>query len=142
MKKSDETKVPQDSAASHQEATDNLIPVSDDAAASTSYSMLERRMKQHYGAFYKELYFNPETRVLDAKVQELISVACSMVAKCEGCLDGHIKKALALGATKEEMSETISIAIAISAASMVDMSDHAAARLGLNHFPSRPSKRT
>jgi len=141
MKKSDETQVPQDSGASHQEATDNLIPVSD-GATSTSYSMLERRMKQHYGAFYKELYFNPETRVLDPKVQELISVACSMVAKCEGCLDGHIKKALALGATKEEMSETIAIAIAISAASMVDMSDHAAARLGLNHFPSRPPKRT
>ena len=141
MKKGDETKVPQDSGASHQEATDNLIPVSD-GATSTSYSMLEPRMKQHYGAFYKELYFNPETRVLDPKVQELISVACSMVAKCEGCLDGHIKKALALGATKEEMSETISIAIAIQAASMVDMSDHAAARLGLNHFPSRPPKRS
>jgi AhpD family alkylhydroperoxidase len=141
MKKSDEAKVPQDSGASHKEATDDLIPVSD-GASSTSYSMLEPRMKQHYGAFYKELYFNPETRVLDPKVQELISVACSMVAKCEGCLDGHIKKALALGATKEEMSETISIAIAIQAASMVDMSDHAAARLGLNHFPSRPSKRT
>ena len=141
MKKGDETKVPRDSGASHQEATDNLIPVSD-GATSTSYSMLEPRMKQHYGAFYKELYFNPETRVLDPKVQELISVACSMVAKCEGCLDGHIKKALALGATKEEMSETIAIAIAISAASMVDMSDHAAARLGLNHFPSRPPKRS
>jgi AhpD family alkylhydroperoxidase len=141
MKKGDETKVPQDSGASRQEATDNLIPVSD-GATSTSYSMLEPRMKQHYGAFYKELYFNPETRVLDPKVQELISVACSMVAKCEGCLDGHIKKAQALGATKEEMSETIAIAIAISAASMVDMSDHAAARLGLNHFPSRPPKRS
>jgi AhpD family alkylhydroperoxidase len=141
MKKGDEIKVPQDSNASHKEATDHLIPVSDGASSSTSYSMLEPRMKQHYGAFYKELYFNPETRVLDPKVQELISVACSMVAKCQGCLDGHIKKALALGATKEEMSETIAIAIAISAASMVDMSDHAAARLGLNHFPSRPPRR-
>ena len=139
MKKSDEMKLPQ-SAGDSQEGTDTLIPVSQ-GAASTSYSMLEPRMKQHYGAFYKELYFNPETRVLDPKIQELISVACSMVAKCEGCLDGHIKKALALGATKEEMSETISIAIAISAASMVDMSDHTAERLGLNHFPLKPSKR-
>jgi len=39
------------------------------------------------------------------------------------------------------MSETISIAIAISAASMVDISDHAAARLGLNHFPLKSSKK-
>ena len=139
MNKGEETKSPQSSDASQQEGPDNLIPVSQ-GAASTSYSMLEPRMKRLYGAFYKELYFNPETRVLDPKVQELISVACSMIARCEGCLDGHIKKALALGATKEEMSETISIAIAISAASMVDLSDHAAERLGLSHFPMKSSK--
>jgi AhpD family alkylhydroperoxidase len=140
MKHSDEAKPPRDSDASRTNPTEDPIPVSD-GAESTSYSMLEPRMKQHYGAFYKELYFNPEHRVLDAKVQELISVACSMVAKCEGCLDGHIKKALALGATKEELSETISIAIAINAAAMVDMSDHAAARLGLSHFPLKASKK-
>jgi AhpD family alkylhydroperoxidase len=118
--------------------TDDLIPMASES--STSYSMLEPRLKKRYGAFYKELYYTPEHRVLDPKVQELISVACSVVAKCEGCIDGHIKKALALGATKEEMSETISIAIAINAASMVDFSDQAAVRLGLNYFPNKPSK--
>jgi AhpD family alkylhydroperoxidase len=138
--KNNEPESPQESGPSHRSAAEDFIPVSN-GATSTSYSMLEPRMKQHYGAFYKELYYNPERRVLDAKVQELISVACSMVAKCEGCLDGHIKKALALGATKEEMSETISIAIAISAAAMVDMTDHAAARLGLNHFPLKSFKK-
>ena len=101
----------------------------------TSYSMLEPRMKKVYGAFYKELYFTPERRVLDPKTQELISIAASIVAKCEGCIDGHIKKALSLGATKEELSETICIAVAINAAAMVDLTDRSAARLGLNHFP-------
>jgi len=139
MKKGEEVKLPNSSDAQKEEG-DTLIPVSQGNAA-TSYSMLEPRMKRLYGAFYKELYFNPETRVLDPKVQELISVACSMVAKCEGCLDGHIKKALALGATREEISETISIAIAINAASMVDISDHSAERLGLNHFPLKSPKR-
>ena len=114
------------------------IPVAGDAGAS-SYSMLEPRMKKVYGAYYKELYYTPERRVLDPKVQELISIAASLVAKCEGCLDGHMKKALALGATKEEISETICIAAAINAASMIDLSDRAAARLGLNHFPTHPS---
>lgn len=117
--------------------TDGLIPV----AASEppdSYSMLEPRMKKVYGAYYKELYYTPERRVLDAKVQELISIAASLVAKCDGCLDGHMKKALDLGATKEEISETICIAAAINAAAMIDLSDHSAARLGLNHFPSKP----
>jgi AhpD family alkylhydroperoxidase len=98
--------------------------------------MLEPRMKKVYGAYYKELYFNDATRVLDPKIQELISIAASLVAKCEGCLDGHMKKALELGATKEEISETICIAAAINAASMIDMSDRTAARLGLNHFPT------
>ncbi|MCA1630690.1 MAG: hypothetical protein LC774_10185 [Acidobacteria bacterium] len=50
------------------------IPVAGDAAAS-SYSMLEPRMKKVYGAYYKELYYTPERRVLDPKVQELISIA-------------------------------------------------------------------
>lgn len=114
------------------------IPVAGDAAAS-SYSMLEPRMKKVYGAYYKELYYTPERRVLDPKVQELISIAASLVANCEGCLDGHMKKALSLGATKEEISETICIAAAINAASMIDLSDRTAARLGLNHFPTHPS---
>ena len=67
---------------------DNPIPTNSPAPTS-SYSMLEPRMKKVYGAFYKELYFTPERRVLDSKTQELISIAASLVAKCEGCIDGH-----------------------------------------------------
>ena len=117
-----------------------LIPVAEDEATN-SYSMLEPRMKKVYGAYYKELYYTPERRILDPKVQELISIAASLVAKCEGCIDGHMKKALALGATREEISETISIAAAINAAAMIDLSDRTAARLGLNHFPSKPTEK-
>ena len=57
-----------------------LIPTAGQAQTS-SYSMLEPRMKKVYGAYYKELYYTPERRVLDAKVQELISIAASLVAK-------------------------------------------------------------
>ena len=117
-----------------------LIPTAGEAQTS-SYSMLEPRMKRVYGAYYKELYYNDQTRVLDPKVQELISIAASLVAKCDGCIDGHMKKALAFGATKEEISETICIAAAINAAAMIDLSDRTAARLGLNHFPTHPSRK-
>lgn len=112
-----------------------LIPTANGEPVN-SYSMLEPRMKKVYGAYYKELYYTPERRVLDPKIQELVSIAASLVAKCEGCIDGHIKKALELGATKEEISETICIAAAINAASIIDLTDRSAARLGLNHFPS------
>ncbi|MDQ1557953.1 MAG: hypothetical protein QOD32_1013 [Pyrinomonadaceae bacterium] len=119
---------------------EQLIPVAQDEATN-SYSMLEPRMKKVYGAYYKELYYTPERRILDPKVQELISIAASLVAKCDGCIDGHMKKALALGVTKEEISETICIAAAINAAAMIDLSDRTAARLGLNHFPSKPGEK-
>ncbi len=105
-----------------------------------SYSMIEPRMRQIYAQFYKETYFS-EQKVLDTKVQELIALACSLVARCQGCIEGHIKKALQAGATKEEISEAIAIAIGINAASIVDLTDAAAASLGLNHFPVKPGKR-
>jgi AhpD family alkylhydroperoxidase len=124
-----------EAAAAEHVSTEAVIPVAT-GEPTNSYSMLEPRMKKVYGAYYKELYYTPERRVLDPKVQELISLAASLVAKCDGCIDGHMKKALALGATKEEISETICIAAAINAAAMIDLSDQTAARLGLNHFPA------
>ena len=129
-----------DAARAEHVSTEQPIPMASDEPTE-SYSMLEPRMKKVYGAYYKELYYTPERRVLDPKVQELISLAASLVAKCEGCIDGHMKKALSLGATKEEISETICIAAAINAAAVVDHSDRTAARLGLSHFPTpRPRK--
>ncbi len=118
------------------ETTQDGIPVTDSRATNKSYSMLEPRMRKVYGAYYKELYYTPERRVLDPKIQELISIAASLVAKCQGCIDGHITKALSLGATREEISEAICIAAAINAASVIDQTDKAAERLGLNHFPA------
>ncbi len=117
------------------EETEEGFPLNGAGAPATSYSMFEPRMKRAYRVLYKEIYFTPERRVLDPKVQELISIAASMVAKCEGCLDGHIKKALKLGVTKEEISDAMSIAVAVNGAAMIDESDRAAARLGLNLFP-------
>ena len=105
-----------------------------------SYSMIEPRLKDIYAQFYKETYFT-DRKALDTKTQELIALACSLVAKCDGCVDGHIQKALKSGATKEEISEAIVIAIGINAAAIVDMTDKAAARIGLNHFPAKPSRK-
>ena len=100
-----------------------------------SYSMLERKMRRIYGEFYREVYFS-ETKHLDTKTQELISIAAALVAKCQGCIEGHIKKAASSGATREEISEAISIALAINAAAIIDLTDIAAGNLGVNHFPS------
>jgi AhpD family alkylhydroperoxidase len=95
-------------------------------------SMIEPRLRNVYMMFYKESYFTPSA--LDLKTKELIAIGCSLVAKCEGCLEGHIKKALEVGATKEEISDAMVVAIGIGAASVMDMSDKAAIALDLHHF--------
>lgn len=100
-----------------------------------SYSMFAPRIKRAYRRMYKEIYFTPEQSVLDPKVHELISIAAAMVAQCDGCLDGHVTKAIKLGVSKEEISEAMSIAVAVNGAAMIDESDRVANRLGLNHFP-------
>lgn len=98
----------------------------------TSMSMIEPRFRNIYKTFYKETYFTPTN--LDLKTKELIAIGVSLAAKCEGCLQGHIKKALEIGVTKAEISDAIVIAVGIAAAGMVDMSDHAAIKLDLHHF--------
>jgi AhpD family alkylhydroperoxidase len=101
-----------------------------------SYSMMEPKMRRIYGEFYREIYFS-EVKHLDTKTQELISIAASLVAKCQGCIEGHLKKALEAGATEEEISETICIAAAINAAAIIDLTDIAAGNMNINHFPSQ-----
>ena len=131
-----------------QPSTDNNgvhIPGIDDvpgqgrSEAPASYSMIQPRMRNIYAQFYKETYFS-ENKALDSKTQELIALAASLVARCQGCIEGHIQKALKHGATKEEISEAIVIAVGINAASIVDLTDNAAQKLELNHFPAKPSR--
>ena len=97
-----------------------------------SMSMIEPRLRNIYLQFYKESYFVPST--LDLKTKELVAIAASAIAKCEGCLEGHIKKALEIGITKNEISDAIVIAVGIAAAGVVDMTDKAAIKLDLHHF--------
>ena len=104
-----------------------------------SYSMIEPRMRDIYAKFYKETYFS-ENKVLDSKTQELIALACSLIARCQGCIEGHVQKALKHGASKEEISEAIVIAIGVNAASIVDLTDNTATKLNVNHFPAKPSR--
>lgn len=98
-----------------------------------SYSMVDPRMMRIYLDFYRETY-STKHATLDRRTQELIAIAASLVAKCQGCLEGHIKKALKEGATKDEIAESIAIAMGVNAAAVVDLTDIAAARLDLEHF--------
>ena len=96
-----------------------------------SYSMVEARMRKIYFRFYKETYKSTD---IDRKTKELIAIAASLGFNCQGCLEGHLKKALEFGATWQEISETISITMGVAAAGVVDQTDILAEKLELNHF--------
>lgn len=98
---------------------------------SHSYTMVDPRFREIYFQFYKETY---RPSVLDRKTKELVAIAASLAAKCQGCLEGHIKKAMKFGATREEISESIAIAIGVNAAAIVDLTDIAAESMRLKLF--------
>ena len=52
---------------------------------------------------------------LDAKTRELISLAVAVTTRCDGCIAAHVEAALALGTTREELSEALGVAIAMNA---------------------------
>lgn len=96
-----------------------------------SYTMVEDRMRKIYFKFYKETYKHSN---IDRKTKELISIAASLGFNCAGCLQGHLEKAIQFGATKEEISEAICIAMGVAAASVVDQTDIVAEKLRIEHF--------
>lgn len=96
-----------------------------------SYTMVEDRMKRIYFTFYQETY---KSSKIDRKTKELIAIAASLACKCQGCLEGHIKKALKYGATPEEISESICITMGVAAAGVVDVTDIAAANMKMMLF--------
>lgn len=62
---------------------------------------------------------NAKTGHLDAKTRELISLAVAVTTHCDGCIVVHADAALKAGATKEEISEALGVAVAMSAGAAV-----------------------
>ena len=52
-----------------------------------------------------------QTKALDEKTKEMIALALGVASHCDGCLGYHTKALARLGATKEEVAETLGMAI-------------------------------
>ncbi len=48
---------------------------------------------------------------LSTKIKELITLAISVTARCEGCIAVHVRAALRAGATRQEIVEAIGVAV-------------------------------
>ncbi len=49
--------------------------------------------------------------VLDKKTKELIALALGVAARCDGCLGFHTQTLVKLGATRQEIVETLGMAV-------------------------------
>jgi AhpD family alkylhydroperoxidase len=58
---------------------------------------------------------NAQTSKLGEKTRQLISLACAVTTRCDGCITVHTDLALKAGATKEEISEALGVAVAMNA---------------------------
>jgi AhpD family alkylhydroperoxidase len=58
---------------------------------------------------------NSKTGKLDEKTRQLISLAVAVTTHCDGCIVVHTEAALKAGATKEEISEALGVAVAMNA---------------------------
>jgi AhpD family alkylhydroperoxidase len=56
---------------------------------------------------------------LDVKTKELIAISCSVLMRCQFCIETHSQRAVAAGATKEEIAEAISVAMFIAAGTQI-----------------------
>jgi len=55
-----------------------------------------------------------EDGALSIRVKEMMALAISIVVGCEGCIAYHAHDAVAAGATRQELLETIGVALLMS----------------------------
>ncbi|WP_322515741.1 carboxymuconolactone decarboxylase family protein [Rhodopseudomonas palustris] len=56
-----------------------------------------------------------KANALDTKTKELIALAISVATRCDGCIGFHAEAAVRQGATREEIMETMGMAIYMGA---------------------------
>lgn len=56
-----------------------------------------------------------KTQRLDEKTRELISLACAVTTRCDGCISVHAEAAVKAGASEEEIAEALGVAINLNA---------------------------
>ena len=65
------------------------------------------------------------SKALDGKTKELIALGIAVAVRCDDCIAFHVKACVEQGATKEEVSETLGMAIYMGAGPSVMYASHA-----------------
>lgn len=89
---------------------------------SKSFQEITKHVATHMGKLRKDI---PETSqaftnlamaatqdgVLDKKTKELIALALAVGSRCDACIGFHVKALIRLGATREEVTETLGMCV-------------------------------
>ena len=65
------------------------------------------------------------SKALDTKTKELIALGIAVAVRCDDCIAFHAKAAAEQGATRDEVSETLGMAIYMGAGPSVMYASHA-----------------
>ncbi|MGA9599226.1 MAG: carboxymuconolactone decarboxylase family protein [Methylocystis sp.] len=76
---------------------------------------------------------------LDAKIKELMALAIPVSARCDDCIAFHIKAALDRGAARDEIMETLGVAIYMGGGPSVMYASHALAACSQFSAAAKPS---
>jgi len=63
---------------------------------------------QGFGALHEA---SIKAGALESKTKELIALGIAITVRCDGCISFHVHDAMQSGASKEEIAETVSVAI-------------------------------
>jgi AhpD family alkylhydroperoxidase len=69
-------------------------------------------------------------KALDAKTKELIALGIAVAVRCDDCIAFHVKAALDQGASEQEVTETLGMAIYMGAGPSVMYASHAMEAFG------------
>jgi AhpD family alkylhydroperoxidase len=75
---------------------------------------------------------------LDEKTKELIALAIAVVERCDECITIHVEEALKTGATKQELTEALGVAVLMGGGPAVMYATHALAALAELSTLTRP----
>ena len=80
-----------------------------------------------------------KSNALDTKTKELMAIAIGVATRCDDCIAFHTKAALEHGATREEIMETLALAIYMGAGPSVMYASHAVEAFAQNTAARAPA---
>ena len=83
------------------------------ASIALAIQMLSRRPDISISTLIRSASLYKNNDIMDEKTAELIAISSAVANRCEHCMSVHLDKAVSLGATEEEIFNTILISSAI-----------------------------